>query len=287
MKLFFTPLSYKYDGIIRASVEVFEKVTIWEPKKKPIFDVFSEAKPDIVCCDIKYINSTFVQACNEYPGIRIVLFADGVPKGFEPDLVCSSPSLSPLMRKHLEKGDHKTVYLADSANVITYHDADADKKLECDIAFWSHGSTAAAPIQKIELFSALSKIGRLKIIGQSKIPLPQYLGRIKESNVVPFLKASKIAIDWGSENILDQAANGIFTISNVPNSLFPTIDPENLEKQIKSYLKNDKARHKKAKQAQKSVLTTDTCWHRLAEITESLSLTNETDSIHKKIKGLI
>lgn len=286
MNVFFTPIADRYTGIALASVEIFDSVTIWEPKSKPIFDVFSECQPDIVCCDIKYINSTFIQACNEHSGIKIILFADGVPKHFKPDIVCCPPSLSTLMRKHLEKGDHKTLYLSDCADVITYWHGEADKALECDIAFWSNGWIEEAPIQKIELFSALAQIGRLKIVGKSKIPIPNYLGNIGMNKVVSFLKSSKIAIDWNAENILNQAANRIFTISTVPNSLFPVIDSDNLEKQITSYLKNDKARRKKAKKAQKEVLSTDTCWNRLREITEALCLTNETNSINQKIEEL-
>ncbi len=286
MNVFFTPIADRYAGIALASVEIFDVVTIWEPHLKPVFDVFSECQPDIVCCDIKYINSTFIQACNEHHGVKIVLFADGVPKHFKPDIVCSPPSLSTLMRKHLERGDHTTLYLSDCADVITHWNGEADKALKCDIAFWSNGREAEAPIQKIELFSALAQIARLKIVGKSKIPIPHYLGKMRMSRIISFLKSSKIAIDWNSENILTQAASGIFTISTVPNSLFPTIDPDNLEEQITSYLRNDKARRKKAKKAQKSVLTTDTCWHRLCEITEALSLTKETNAIKEKIEEL-
>lgn len=286
MNVIFTPINDRYSGIPLAAAQVFEQVTVWEPTRKPIFDVFEESNPDMVCCDIKYVNSTFVEACNEYKDIKIVLFAEGVPKDFNPHVVCSIPNLSSLLKKHLEAGDHETIYIPDCANVLTHWKGEADNKLECDVAFWSNGNSGEQPIQKLELFSALSHICRIKIAGMDKIPLPQFLGGISTDKVISFLKSSKIAIDWNGDNLLNQAANGIFTLSTIPNSLFPSVDLDNLEKQVTSFLRNSKARKKKAKQAQRNVLNKDTCFHRLAQITEALSLEDHTKAINDKIEEL-
>ena len=102
MKIISTKLHDRYYGIIRAIPEIFERAAYWLPEVKPVFDVFDEIQPDIVFCDLKYVNQSFIAACQEYENIKIVLFGDSVPRGFNPHLVCSKPSLSPLMKKHLE-----------------------------------------------------------------------------------------------------------------------------------------------------------------------------------------
>ena len=286
MRVISTPLKERYTGVMKAAAKVFDVVGLWNPRTKPIFDLFDEIKPDLVFCDIQYVDEAFMRACNEYTDIKIVLFSEALPRDFNPTVVCAIPSLSGLMKKHLEAGANEVLYIHDSADVITFWNQEVSQNLESDIAYWSRGSMASKPLQKMQLFSELSDYGKLKIIGPTKIPLPNYLGTIKEANVMEFLRASKIAIDWNGENILDQAANGIFTISTIANNLFPVTDNESLKEQISSFLGNDRARRKKAKQAQKDVLSSSTCYHRLKSILETLELKEYIKTCDDRIQEL-
>jgi len=283
MKIISTPLSDRYDGIINASAEVFDKVVLWEPHAKPMFDLFDEVKPDVVYCDIKYVTKSFMSACKQYEDVKLVLFAEGIPRDFEPDLVCAQPNLSPMLKKHLELGGHKVEYIHDYADIIMYWTGEADDTIASDIAFVSNGDMASSPVQKIELFSTVGRLGQLKIAGSSRIPIPQYIGTIKDDRIVSFLKSTKIAIDWNGENLLTCAANGIFTMSTIPNDLFPHITVDNAAEIIPKTLKNGKFMRRTSRKAQQQVLRSGTCYHRLMQITSALEL----DEYTKKAQSLL
>ena len=269
MKIFCTPVYKRYQGIIDSCKESFETY-LWNPKK-PIFDAIEEQKPDIIFCDFKYVNKTFLLACKEFPA-KIVLFGESVPNAFDVDVVCTLPSLSKLMKKHLENGEHKTLYIKDYAN-LTYINKKKKTNYECDLCYIStndiEGYTA-----KIGLLSSVAKFGKTKIVGNTILPIPQYLGTIDKDDKISFLKSAKIAIDWNTENILDYAAYNIFCISNKTNMLYPTFDTKNLNKQINGFLKQKNIREAMSKKCQTLVLKSDTCYHRLANILKYLDIDN-------------
>lgn len=279
-------LDARYNGIINASTKVFDKVLLWNPKEKPIFDTFDEIKPDVVFCSIEDVNRTFMMACNEYKDIKIVLFGEGIPQKLNPDVVCAKPSTSRLIRKHIEDGDNKTLYVKSYADVCKFWNQDTDEIFNSDVSFYSN-HTLEDTTEKIGLLASLSGFCKVKIAGPVRIPLPEYLGTIKTERVIPFINSSKIAIDWDGRNLLDFAANGVFTMTTVENKLFPALQKNRPIDSVKieGWLKDSsgKARIKKARQAQKAVLNEDTCFHRLADILFALNLPTMAEDSLKEL----
>jgi hypothetical protein len=68
-------------------------------------------------------------------------------------------------------------------------------------------------------------------------------------------------------------ANGVFCISNIDTGLIPFwTTGTNLMEQIQYYLANEKLRRKFVKQARKTILQKDTYFHRVAELSKLVGL---------------
>lgn len=263
MKIVTTDIHPRYAGLMLAAREVVgdESIKHWEPQHKPIFDMLAEVEPDVLCCDIKYVDSPFVRACAE-SDVKPVLFNEGIPQNFNPAVVVAKPSTSPVIRKHIEGPGHKTIYMKDYANVCAYWGGERENNMACDIGYVSLDADPERVQNRVKAIAQLVSHGIVRIVGDVRMPLPQFLGTIRHDRIATLMKSSTIFLDFDSEWILDVAANGAFALSATPNKLFPTLS----DNAVKGFLQDDKKRHKIARKAQRLVLDADTSYHRLTEL---------------------
>ena len=285
MKIVTTQLHPRYLGLQLAASKVLdhENIIMWQPNSTPIFDVLDEIKPDVVFCDIKFVNSTFMRAFSEYSHVKTVLFNEAVPHDLVPDAVVAKPSTSPVIRKHIESDKWNTVYCKDSADICSYWGGQVEENLACDIGYLSVGTDPEKLKNKMIWISEILKKdpGVLRVLGSARMPLPQYLGTIKENKVSSFLKSAKIILDYDEDVMLNGAANGACVFSTVPNRLFPSVDSSSIEGLLKG-----KKRDKIARKAQKLVLAQDTCYHRFAEVMEAIGAKDEAQEALKQLEEL-
>lgn len=283
MKIATTPLDQRYLGIQLAAESLDIDFVRWNPMTRPVYDFLDEEKPDIVFCDIKFITKLFIRAFNEYNSVQTVLFGSGIPDGFRVNTICAKPNTSKVIRKHIESNEHSTLYLKDYANICSIFNGEYDQRLSCDIGYISNPTDPESMSKKINILSDLSKIATTRIVGETRIPLPNYLGTIKTERISSFLKSSKIVLDYHGDILLDAAANGCFVLSTSVNTLYPNL----FESKVEDFIKNDKARRKISNKAQKEILNGNTCYHRLVEILESLKQNDLVIDTNKKIGEIL
>lgn len=266
MNIISTLLHANYSNIILAAKALFPNTKIWHPEKLPINDVVDIYKPDILLFDIKYVDKNLINFSKQNSKTKLVLFGNGIPEDLKIDVICALPQTSSVIKKHIESGDHKTLYLHDSANVVSIWGGLRKDYLSCDIGYYSFINDPRLSKEKIRVLHRLSDIGQLKIFGPNKLPLPTYIGSIPVEEISSLYHSANISVDFNGEQLLDIAANGGFAISNLSNQLFPPIS------EVEEFIKNEKKRTSIIKRAKSNVLNNDTCYHRLYEITTALNI---------------
>lgn len=267
MKIVTTVLPDRYIGIQQVCLKLLDSNFIfWEPEKKPVNDMLEDIDPDIIFIDLKYINTELIDASNKTRA-KIVLFGNGVPSGLKVNTVCTMPNVSSVVRKYLDNGEHEVLYIKDYADICTVFNGEYDPQLACDIGYISHDKDPDKLMKKLEIFSGLTKYS-VKIVGDVKIPIPKFLGGIRTNRISSFMKSCKILVDYDGDIMLNAAANGVFALSTVVNGLYPILDTSNLVKFLES---DNNLREKIAKNRQKLILESDTCYHRFADIMASLN----------------
>lgn len=275
MKIVTTFLNPRYSGIVNAVNSIFGTVTLFNSDTTPASDFFYKNKPDLMFVDEKVVNEHFINAIKNLD-TKIILFGNAVPEGLKPDLVCGEPSMSPLMKKHLER-DYNCLYVQD------YIDADADiggtrdEKLSSPTGILYIDKDIDIPT--LEFLVALSAKNKLKIVSDYNLSLPSFVGNLSYERRLDFLKSIDICIDLDGTNIIKNAANGIFTLSLADNKLFPVFNLNNFQEEIDFYLQPTELIQQKkdyiVEQAKKLILSSTTNYHRLLDIVNSLDFLSE------------
>lgn len=277
MKIVSTRLIGKYSPIILAAQDLFS-TRVWQPEKFPIYDMVDYVQPDIVLFDLKYVDDTFVKITNEYTNIKWVLFGNGVPDKLNIHLACASPELSSVIKKHIENGSHKTLYLHDSANIVSVWGGIAKECYKADVTHYSYSEDPRLLRMKIKVLSDIARLGKLITVGPVKLPIVQYMGLIKSQDISSLYKSAKIVVDFNGEQLLDIAANGSYAHSNISNKLFGNLNPVDI-------LNDSAMRTEVVNKAQDLVLSQDTCYHRLYSILNELGF-GESNIVWQKIEQI-
>ena len=272
MRIVHTELGANYQGLLNGIKDKHDTCFAWNHLNKPAFDLFDEVVPELVLCDINFVTQEFLDAANESDA-KIIWFGKALQEGFTPDLVVIENSIPTVLKKHLENGIAPVFYLNAFADLVKYSGGVTDERLTCDVGFVCSSFDPA----KMKTWKLLLEIGHrfnMKVVGHP-VPVPYYLGRMEDSRYIDFLKSSAIALDIDGGNLINNAANGIFTVSNVVNKLFPTITLKDYDEVISHHLDCPEVREKITKEAQTMVLQSDTVYHRLADIFDMLYLPEE------------
>lgn len=283
IKIVYTELDNRYYGLVRAAMDVEGMEAIpWIPKNFPIFDMLEELKPTMLFLNLKEVTKVIIEACNEFRDqTKTILFGRGVPQNLIPTALVAPPNTSQVIRNNIESDEYKTIYLHDSANLVDFFGGEPKSYLACDVGcVFNHREPELYPKQICSL-SKIAKYFRVKIIGNEKIGLPQFLGSLEPKGVSSFYKSSKIILDYNGEQILDVAANSGYLISMVPNKLYPTM-AQDILKQIEDLLKKGRTRTKTAKKAQQLIFENDTCYHRLQAVLEAADI--HTEKIQERLE---
>jgi hypothetical protein len=283
MKIVTTHLKSRYSGIINAAQSVMGEITLWDSNSVPLFDFFYFTKPDLLFVDEEFVTDNFMEAI---AGIdtKIILFGNKVKEGFNPDVVCAEPSASVIMKKHLEN-NYNVIYINDFVDVINDIGGEFDERLSSDIGMIFENINFG--MKDLQFILNISSLHQFKIIGRNNLTLPACLGTLSYKRKLDFIKSVKIMIDFNGLNFLKYAANGVFTLPTVPNSLFPTIDIENSEKILDEFLNNKEKRTEIANKAKFKVLDSSTNFHRLIDILSALDLKNKESYIDESKERIL
>lgn len=267
MKVITTFSSAKHKGIFSAIHNVFNNVQIFSYQSLPAFDLFDSFRPDLVFCDIDHISENFIKGCNE-SGAIIVLFGDIVPPDMNVTLVCPDTSISPIMKKNIEI-NNEVQYIYKYANIDIKYET-TKSPLSYDIGYISNTEQYS---NHIEMFLKLDHLYKMGICGNVKVPIIPYFGSIKKEKELWFLRSCKIALDINGDNLLDNAINRIFTISTIPNILFPNF--HNDYDLFERFLKDDEARQAYIDSAYNQVASSGTNYHILLDILGHIGISSD------------
>lgn len=288
MKIATTQLNNRYTGIVSAIQLLMGEITLWEYDKVPIFDFLYYFKPDLLLAGEEMASPLFKEAVSELTDTKIIWFGDSVPQEFHVDVICAQPNISPLMKKHLEADASKVVYIYDYVDIINSIGGKKDSRLSTKIGSMFSNVNLSLDLLKFLLY--VSSVSQLKIIGDNDLSIPSFLGNISNRRKLDFMKSCDIFLDINNSLILEAAANGIFTFSTAPNSLFPVVDIDSFEEKYNRFTNNEDMRNAIASSAKAKVLSSGTNFHRVIEILNNLELENKDKYINKaeeKIDGVL
>ena len=297
LKIASSKLHPRYGNLLKSCSKVFD-LRIYDGSI-PIFDFLDQVKPDVFFLDRVYVTDVVRMACNEIAGkTKIALFSDDVPEGMDFHLLCTTKQVGDVYLKNLNNIGIDAHCINDYGYVQDFWDQADNENFSSDVGYYFSQKESETMNKQIstnpdmlysylKILNEISEVGKLKIVGNHKtLPIPQFLGMIDEKQIFPFLNSSKICLDVFGQNVLDQAVNGVFTLSFVKNKLFPTVDMKSTSSQIAYYLDNNDLREKTAKEAQKKIIKNDMCYHRLSEIFDKLGAKSHQDTVSKKIKEI-
>lgn len=284
-----TPLEYRYHGILRTAEKEFD-AKLWMPEKFPIYDMLDAINPDIIMIDLKYITKTIISAIQEHPSINVVLFGMGIPQGLRVASVVAKPSTSAVIRRNIEGDDHKTLYINDSANIVEIFSTAFSDRLTSQVMYYHIGNTETY-IDEVKLFAKIGKDFHLKIAGHNKLNIPYQLGSITYGDLATMYKNSMFSVDYHTNQFLDILANGgaplvrkpIKSVLGDACSFFDTY--ESLYNIVKQGRTEGLASN--IKKAQYTVLSGETCYHRLIDIMQSLGYQDGVNLLNNRVKEYV
>ena len=277
MKIICGPLGPRYQSLIPAFKEVMPDMMIWGGTKhiNP-YDLFDQCTPDILLVDQQIaVQPAFMDALRPKASIKIITFGNNPISFCQPAATVMEPSIDDERKKRLVRCN--PVYLKSFADVVGYWGGEkSDKKYDIGLVT---NHLECSKIDSIKILLEISAKFKLAAAGLVRLPIPQYLGAFTDTNKeLSFLKSCKMALDFGNNNILNQVANGILTISDTPHQLAKPISF------IEEYLKSPT--NDFINEAQKKVLTSSTSYHRVKEILEAAEIHDYTETINLKIEEL-
>ena len=250
----------RYTGIINAIKSIFDDVEIFNCREISPYDFFYKKEPDILIYDISNIIKPLVEISTSLECKKII-FSDYVIEWEEPDLICAYDNISPVMMKQLDNS-HNVEYIRDYVNNYDIG-GKFDKNLESDLGIISTGTSLEEKLLKILI--EISSAYQLKIIGNTYIPLPNYLGTCDQETELDFINSVDTMIDLNGKNIAKYVVNKTHTLSTTKNTLCPTFNNmEEFDECVQHCVIPVTAR--------KFVLNNDTNYHRLKSIIEKSNI---------------
>lgn len=310
----------------------------WQPQIKSAFDAFDEFQPDVFIGTTFDLDAAMIACIKERPDLKVILKGsnwgpsnENIDKNKYPVVMVTQHEKDVLAKLKEETGrpDYvfchyhpnrleetmsgwnsigiKPVALCNAADVIDYFGGVPKKELACHIGFvggyWRYKSynldkyitPLCHPVGKLNI----------KIFGNQKWPVPQFMGLISDSAVKDLYCSATVSpsvsephsTDFGFDPIergfkilssggfcvhdyVDTLAKDIFTDGEVP--FFST--PEEFSALLNKFLHEDHQAEKKAIAAKgkAKVLGEHTYFHRSADMMRELALVEEANDVLNK-----
>ena len=116
MQVITTPLEQKIHRPILNCILNSLYVQTVDPKKTNWYDILDKSRPRILLVDLAYVNNDLISVHKDYPDTKVVLFGNGVPENFNPNVVCVSRSINKVILKNIQSDNYKIVTINESAD---------------------------------------------------------------------------------------------------------------------------------------------------------------------------
>lgn len=238
-------------------------VVYWSPQVKNAIDMCDEIQPDMILCETSEVDPTLRMALESYPQIQVVLF--GIAAGnIKPAIVCFSNNIPKAHMNMIVQDKFKAIQIQNAANVAQFYRGEHNPAYASDVLYISDEQLIA------ESFGVLLDIGRkhrLRVIGPSRINIPQYVGGGSLGAVCSTIRSARVGLDFTGNFMYDFAINKVPCLSPIQSDVSIMLT-SGLD--ISKYLYEDKLRKKLAKQAYDITANGHTFYHRIDELFSEL-----------------
>lgn len=242
-------------------------------------DIMYKEEPDLLFIDNSFVNPYTQLILDKYKDTKVILFGNYIDHNLQPDLVCLSDNVSDIIKKNLI--NENVAYIKDFCNPYltnSYYFTNNINEMSCVI------NNNLEFDNKLSILIKIAKIAKIKIYGNCKIPMPEYLGKLNTNDILSLYKSSNIVLDFDSNNLMDLAFHRIFTLTTVENDIFPTFKLDNIIEQYHKF-KSNKNRNRVINSAY-DIVKNETVLHRLKDILTKINICHLIETIDTKLNEL-
>ncbi len=238
-------------------------VIYWHPQVKNAIDMCDEIQPDMILCETAEVDPSLRIALDLYPQIQVVLF--GIANGnINPAIVCFS---NHIPREHMNvivQGKFKAIQIQNAANVAQFYRGEPNHIYASDVLYISDEQLIP---QTFGMLLDIGKKHKLRVIGPSRLGIPQYVGGGSLNAVCSTIRSARIGLDLTGNFTYDFAINKVPCVSPIKSDAAILLTPD---VDITKYIKEDKLRKKLIRQAYEVTAGGHTFYHRVDELFKEL-----------------
>jgi hypothetical protein len=302
----------------------------WNPATKPTFEIFDEFEPDLLIATTYDVDRALYKNIVRRPAMKVALFGSAygpimneIDEKEFPIVLAKQAEVATIaeLKKEVNKpdlvfihtsGDYihyqldgwaklgiKTDGILNAADIFVYLNGVAKPEFACDVGFvggyWPYKSRNLNKLLSL----AGEGIYNIKIFGNQKWEIPQYLGYLEDNQVNNFFASAKICPNISEphstslgldivERPFKVFASGGFCISDRVKELtdllpdFPIYDDyDDFKGKIDYWLTHDEDRHNLRCWVQDKIWLKHTYFERVAQMLENLNLHDEAEGIRK------
>ena len=304
----------------------------WKKDEHSAFDIFDSVQPDLFIGTTWELDRATIKCIKERPDMKVAMVASNwgefdsqIDLKKHPILVANEKELKLVEQLKEETGKPDVAWchysdewmtrthnfwsdklgiqitgVLNAADIIDYYPGTYSEKLASDISFvggyWGY---KARTLDKtiVELCYPIGRY-RIKIWGNQKWPVPQYMGVVETATYRDIVSSTKILPNVSEEHsnvygfdLVERpfkiGSMGGFCFSDKADwkDILPSMPvyekANDLPKLIDYYLKNDDDRDSLAKKLQEEVLESHTYFDRAAKVLDRVGLKNESQSLMK------
>lgn len=331
--------SYVRSGWGKVLAALGHEFVFWRPQVKPAFDIFREYEPDLFIGTTYGFNRALFKCIRQRPRTRVILYAsawgdlvNNLDREKYPIVIVSDEEKRTieLLKKQTGKPDFVFIHVTNkylnptmsgwreigiepkgilnAADTFDYLDGAYQPELSCDLAFvggyW--GYKARNLDRFIVPLCHPSKNLSVKIFGNQKWPVPQYLGLIDTHLVEDLFVSAKVCPNVSEPHSTDLGFDTIERVFKVPSSggclvsdyveeldeifgknfLATAKTPADFEELIRHYMNSDGERESYIRKTQDAVLSKHTYWHRVSQMLGYLGMADEAKKSLAIWKGM-
>jgi hypothetical protein len=190
MKIFISQHpSLKVQGLAHAIKNIVPTSFFWSKNDVSLFDLIENQQPDIIFYhDADATDKGIELAKQEYPNIKFVFMQ------FLPTLSLAKPDLTITMASDLPVHG-PSLSLDFQTNTASMEGGQARDKYETDILVLTDHIDPQDDFQILTM-RTLSHTYRTKIYGDIKVPVPNYLGKLRPTDYKDVLSSAKVLVSF-------------------------------------------------------------------------------------------
>lgn len=312
--------------------------TFWRPHELPIFDAFDmyfKGQSDCLFLGTTYgADEAVVRCLEKYPDVRVGMFAsvwgrmgEGIDTSLYPIDMAKEEEKQNIERlfKNIARPDFvflhcvpsylegllgywknigpKIASIMNAADIMVYRPVEPVAELACDGAMVGGYWPYKAKNLDAYIFPLVQtgKQYNVKIFGNSRWPIPQYLGQISLQDEVSLYSSAKVCLNTHEphsnslaydcvERPAKTAACGGAVLSDyvegwneiLENRIMMAKTPKEFEEMFIYLLENSEYRNKYAKTIQREIISKHTYHHRVSQFFRLLCMNQEADNCLRK-----